>query len=87
MQSNIISDALYNASIDCTHDNAKIIYGKGVIVGLICGIMAREVSFERAISIVCDELNKDRAYPYYLNKKCIPECWIDSFEKYTNLIK
>ena len=85
-----VMDALYNATYDNTTDikmapdQRKIDYGKGVIVGLVSGLMANGMKFDTAIQTL--RRCRDNSYWYRnkqtdINEACIPESWWDEWYK------
>lgn len=62
----MLKDALYNTH---WHSGSSVDYGKGVVVGMVAGMMAMGVSFGQACSYVV------RALPVGYREECIPLGW------------
>lgn len=62
----MIKDALYNTHV---HSGASVEYGRGVVVGLVAGMMAMGVTFGEACGYVV------RALPNGYREDCIPVGW------------
>lgn len=80
MFKNIVNDALYNCSTDCAKNDDQAMYGRGVLVGLVSGLMARNNIFDDAIKNL--SICFSSTSPFFINKRCIPDCWLETFIKY-----
>jgi len=68
---NPINDALFAASKENTRNNDRIAYGRGVLVGLVAGIMSNgEYTFDQACRVVINHGEGDNDID--LNPQCIP---------------
>lgn len=74
MQINFIKDALYN----CHPQSASREYAKGVLVGLVSGLMAQNVTFENAISEMRRAV-RERIFDLEETHvvECLPASWFD----------
>jgi hypothetical protein len=74
MQINFVKDALYN----CHPQSASREYAKGVLVGLVSGLMASGLTFENSIS---EMRNAVRGGIFDLEEahvvECLPPSWFD----------
>ena len=68
---NMVADAMYYASVEWTADDE---HSRGVVVGLVSGIMACGYSFDQAVD-ACVEGIKGRP----VRKVCIPDSWRPAF--------
>ncbi len=66
IQENIIRDALYNT---CQQSGASMDYGRGVVVGLMSGLLAYEMIFEEAAKLMKSLL------PENFRHDTIPRSW------------
>jgi len=81
----MIMDSLYNATIACTDGDAvKQTYGRGVLVGLVSGLMSNGWSFGAVIKHLAD--CHTRAFWYAnereIDKACVPVSWRTDWDKY-----
>lgn len=78
----IVINALYNLSIECTPKVYRQRYGKGVLVGLVMGIMQRYKvdRYRKAIRYIHKVYVINRS-TFIINSKCIPENWLSDFRE------
>jgi len=68
-QSVIIKDALHNASKSVLRNETDVAYARGVIVGIVAGIMSQGFSWQQSWELVKSLLPKD------FDKRCVPHGW------------
>jgi hypothetical protein len=69
--------------IDCLHNltqssGASNEYCKGLLVGLVSGLMADGDSFDYAIRTVAEHMPKS----HRALADCTPECWVNDLQRY-----
>lgn len=81
---NILLDSLYNCTVDCS--TAKINYGRGVLVGVVSGVMhGLGIPFEDAVKYVCDLMKRGwETWPctHRLHHESVPQVWMKEFTKH-----
>lgn len=80
---NFLLDSLHNAHPDTARSESDKTYARGVIVGLVSGLMAKHVSnpnpYRRAIEELAYILNINGTCRPVL-AVCVPECWLEDFQ-------
>lgn len=79
---NDIIDTLYNLSMECTHNVYIQRYGKGILVGLVMGIMQRYKvdRYRKAIHYIHKAYVASNS-TFMINSKCIPDDWLPDFRE------
>ena len=70
----ILKDAIHNLHPSVANTPEKIVYGKGVLIGLVSGIMATGRSFATAAAVLSVQADVRKRK---IVKECVPEPWIE----------
>jgi len=73
MYANAIRDALYNCAKINTQTEAYVLYGRGIVVGIVSALMQKQ-SFDIALIRIAQNWDCDG------NLDCIPETWREQFK-------
>lgn len=71
MHTNLIKDALYNTSKELVKNRIDVHYCRGIIVGLVTGLMSKGMQFDTAIKLIKSCL------PNNYDPDCFPHSWRD----------
>ena len=81
-------DCLVNCSVDCiaSFDNSTlsshskgVIYGKGIINGLVCALMDNGLTYLEALTYVKSNIPKESSIHGKFNIDCVPSAWLDDW--------
>lgn len=72
----ILKDALYNLHPASGGNTFNPVYGRGLLVGTVSGLMAAGALFPEALRLCCQNLPKG------FSRDCIPMGWEEDVEKY-----
>jgi hypothetical protein len=75
----ILKDALYN----CHPLSGSIEYARGVMAGLMCGLMANDVSFEYSLKLLWNYTQEGISdLEMHHVRACLPDSWLEMWDSF-----
>jgi hypothetical protein len=85
----LISDCLTNCDSHCVRsfensslndDAPGIVYGRGIINGMVTALMATGYSFDDALFVVYQNVHDTSPHGAF-DKRCVPPAWLDTWNE------